>query len=92
MHTLSSFLTAFPEFEPTDTTVVQSALDASGSWIADEWGELENEYHGLLTAERLYLSPFGMPSKQESPETASPYTKRLRQMRAAYACGRNRAV
>ena len=59
-HTLATFRTRFPDFDPTPDAYVQSALDAAEDEIdATVWGAKAAEGHGLLAAHKLALSEFG---------------------------------
>ena len=58
------FLTRFPEFSKTDTTLVASALsDAAIVIDGAVWGQLAGQGHGYLTAHMLALSPFGQQAR-----------------------------
>jgi hypothetical protein len=67
VHTLASFLQAFPEFSDgsaPQNTLVQTKLDEAAEGIdVSVWGEQATTGHGYLTAHLLALSPMGNTAK-----------------------------
>lgn len=80
---LDTFRQRFPEFDQASDRLVNGALaEAAGQTSAEAWGENYDTAHALLTADILWLSPFGASmrrvddTKQNEP-VASPYAQRL---------------
>ena len=69
---LPAFLTRFPEFRATDTSMVAAALnDAALQIDCTVWGNLAGVGHGYLTAHRLALSPFGQNARMIADDAES---------------------
>lgn len=60
MHTVATFVEAFPSFSVLATETVQAALDAAEAEIdVDVYGDQATYAHGVYTADRLAISPHG---------------------------------
>lgn len=60
-HNLATFRVRHPEFSGTPDEYVQATLDAAADEIdEDVWGSKAAEGHGLLSAHKLALSPYGV--------------------------------
>ena len=61
---LKDFQVRYPEFKQTSTELVVAMLQDAALLIDQSvWGNLAGQGHGLLTAHRLALSPFGQQAR-----------------------------
>lgn len=64
---ITAFRAAYPEFdEAGDTLVTAKLTDAAGRLSTDAWGDRYDEAHGLMTAHKLVMSPFGRDLRSEN--------------------------
>ena len=73
---ITDFRAGFPEFNAVSPTMVQSHLDETALELAAaDWGNRFDTAHGLLTASRLWSSPFGatMRLDNEGNKRDDPY-------------------
>lgn len=90
--TRAEFIVRFPEFTPTDTTMVDAHLAAAELDVADTWGDDQREeVIALRTASSLATTPFGREARLVDPKTGiSTYDRQLQRMNNAHACALNR--
>ncbi len=84
----AAFLVRFPEFKSAeedadmvgmiDATLAEAALS-----ISDQFGSKYDEIHGLETAHRLAITPYGRTAKLSTETGATTYGKQLHCMRVA---------
>lgn len=90
----ADFLVRFPEFGATDVEnagLVDACLaEAILAINAEIWGAKFDQVHGLETAHRLAITPFGRNAKLSSEKGESTYGEQLRKMRLAAACAVSR--
>lgn len=74
--TVAEFRTRFPAFggaTPTDPTI-QAVLDEAEEEIDEAvWGSKAANGHGLLTAHKLAMEPFGRDARLAKDDTQSTY-------------------
>lgn len=72
--TLAAFKARFPEFVTAPDPMVQAVLDAAATELnADEIGAPFDEAHGMLTAHKLAISPFGRAARMLNDDGESTY-------------------
>lgn len=82
----AAFLVRFPEFGPADTDfpgMVDATLAEAALAIGDQWGSKYDQVHGLETAHRLAISPFGKNAKLSTDTGKTTYGEQLHKMRVA---------
>lgn len=92
MLTEAAFTTRYPEFATATAGLVQAVLDEQELNLADDWGDREDEAHGLATAHHLALSPFGRSADLVDKSGETQYGRRLELLKRMFACGRRRVV
>jgi hypothetical protein len=71
---LAAFNARFPEFRTATPELKQSVLDAAAAELnADAFGDAFNEAHGLLTAHKLGMSPFGQQARMVNEKGSTTY-------------------
>lgn len=92
---LVDFRVKFPEFANVPDALVNAQLSDTILEInASVWRELTSQGHGLLTAHRLSLSPWGQGVKLSAKDTVrgnayttTTYGAQYMEMRTVAACG-----
>lgn len=93
MLTLAQFKARFPEFAEADDTMLQAVLDEQEENLADDWGDREEEVHGLKTADALATSAHGRRGRLiVSKEMLTQYRQQIDRLQNVHACGRRRVV
>lgn len=73
---IAAFRVRFPEFRTADDSFVQAVLDAAAKELhPTELGYAYNEAHGLVTAHKLALSPFGQSARMVNEKGETTYAK-----------------
>jgi hypothetical protein len=90
MHTISSFLASFPEFNDgsdPQNNLVQAKLDEAALEVdPGVWGGLQNLGHGYLTAHLLASSPMGNTAKLVATQMTT-YEKNYRRLLGTVTAG-----
>lgn len=74
--TLAEFRVRYPEFKNAGDTLVQAVLDETeGELDTEVWASKWDTGHGLLTAHRLALSPFGQTARMVDAQRSTTYKK-----------------
>ncbi len=69
-----NFLQRFPEFEDTESKLLEMALsEAQSEMNRHYWGELFDVASSYLAAHKLAISPMGEPSRLEGAQEKSVY-------------------
>ncbi len=90
---LADFRVAFPEFRSaSDALVGQQLAFAEAQIDPAVWKSTTAEGHGLLTAHKLALSPFGKQAKLSTASGSSTYLIAYDGLRAMVACAMNRVM
>ena len=85
---LVDFRVKFPEFANVPDALVSAQLaDTILEINASVWKECTSQGHGLLTAHRLSLSPWGQGVKLVSKDGTTTYGKQYSELRTIVACG-----
>jgi hypothetical protein len=74
MLTIEEFLVRAPEFESAAEELVQGMLDEAAAELtqAGDWGGVLNTAHRLLTADKLWRSPFGATIRLDGGDSDKP--------------------
>lgn len=78
--TAESFVRERPEFESAGEALVKAALDEAALELdATAWGSTYDTAHSLLTAHKLWSSPFGVSMRLDggNDQDASRYSAQL---------------
>lgn len=84
--TKSQFLTRWPEFATADVDfpgMIDAALVEASAAMGDQWGDLSEQVHGLETAHRLAIGPFGRDAKLSTDDGMTTYGTQLARLRVA---------
>lgn len=84
--TVESFLMRFPEFAPTDSTVVSTKLASAELTVSDAWGAERDEIVALTLAADLARLPVGRAAQLSSQDGESTYSRDLARRQKRFAC------
>lgn len=77
----ATFLDRYPEFEPAGDLVDTVLAEQADNLDAAVFGDSYDEAHGLLTADALWNSPFGVTLRLDSADgTKSDYLRRYKEL------------
>jgi len=85
--TRAVFLEGYAEFRSADNSLIDAKLAEAAACVGEEYGDHANEAHGLITARKLALSPWGVNAKLVSKEGKTVYDAPLLELQATCACG-----
>lgn len=69
----ATFIDRYPEFEPAADLVDATLAEVAGNLSVADFGDRYDEAHGLLTADALWRSPFGLTLRLDSDGKKSEY-------------------
>ena len=90
---LAAWRVFYPELSSLDDTMAQAFLDAAEVEIdSDLFGDQFDNAHGLLTAHKVCLSPFGKNARLQSKDGKTTYGMQYDELKIGAACGVGRVV
>lgn len=85
-HTLASLVQRFPEVETAPSGLLASCLEAAAVEVDPNlWGTLTREGHGLITARKLALSPWGRDARIMADDGSTTYDGEITRLQLAVA-------
>lgn len=85
---LPTFLQGYPEFAKADRTLVNAKLVEVGAQLdASVWGTHYDAGHGLLTAHRLAISPFGQNARMVARDGTTTYEREFKKLQRTVSYG-----
>lgn len=86
-----TFLELHPEFAGGPAGFdVGSILAQQALQVSDSWGDREDLYHELITADALARTPYGRENRMVDKSGNTQWSSTIRQMRAGHAFARSR--
>jgi hypothetical protein len=85
---LAAFRSSFPEFQNVPDALISSWLaSALLEFEVETWGDDLDTGHGLLTAHRLALAPYGQNARLSSKDAQTTYGEQYRLLQEKRAAG-----